>query len=269
VLSQVVNTKAMILSNRGRDIEAGALIRLALQVALDNDFPSAAIRAFNNVADLDARADRYERAAAGYRDGLALARKVGNRQSEWQFLGQVYPLFALGRRDEALELAAEVPAEAFAQTRFPFICLLSPVVSIHVNRGDIEAARRLTDLHPEIAESADLTERSAYMWAESARRLASGDAAGAPRAAEAAWETRLQVGISSESTKEVFGIAVDAALALGDAERAEQLVATVERMRPGRRPQFIAAQAMRHRRSGCSAGRPRSSGSWPCPSPWR
>jgi len=247
VLSQAVNTKAMILSNRGRNAEAGALIRLALQIALDNDLPSAAIRAYNNAADLDARSDRYEQAAAGYRDGLALARRVGFRQGEWQFLGQVYPLYALGRWDEALALAADVPDEAFVQSRFPFMCLLGPVVSIHLNRGDVEAAARLTELHPEIRDSDDLTERAAYVWAEAHLLLASGDAAGALRAAASSWDTRVEIGISSEAGKESYIVAVDAALALGDHERAARLIASVEAMEPGTRPQSMAAQAMRHR----------------------
>jgi len=247
VLSQAVNTKAMILSNRGRNAEAGALIRLALQIALDNDLPSAAIRAYNNAADLDARADRYEQAAAGYRDGLALARRVGFRQGEWQFLGQVYPLYALGRWDEALALAADVPDEAFVQTRFPFMCLIGPVVSIHLHRGDVEVAARLTALHPEIRDSDDLTERAAFVWAEALMLLASGDAAGALNAAERSWDMRVEVGISTEASKEAYAVAVDAALALGDNERAGRLIASVEEMEPGARPQSMAANAMRHR----------------------
>ncbi len=124
VLSQAVNTKAMILSNRGRVGEAGALVRYALEVALEYDLSSAALRGYNNVADLEARSDRYEQAAAGYRDGLALARRVGSRQQEWMFVAQTYPLYALGRWDEALLGADEVPEDVFSQTRFPFVCFL-------------------------------------------------------------------------------------------------------------------------------------------------
>ena len=40
------------------------------------------------------------------------------------FLGQTYPLYSLGRWDEALAQAAEVPDDAFSQTRFPFVCFL-------------------------------------------------------------------------------------------------------------------------------------------------
>ncbi len=247
VISQAVNTKAMLLSNRGRMVEGGALMRLALQIALDNDLPSAAIRAYNNAADFDARADRYEQAAEGFRSGLALARRVGLRQSEWQFLGQVYPLYALGRWDEALELAGAVPEESFAQTRFPFMCLLGSVVSIHVHRGDLEAARRLVALHPDIATSDDLTERAAYMWAHAVDLLAGGDAAAALDHAARAWETRDEVGISSEVGKESYLLAVDAALALRDVECADRIAATVEEMGAGGRPQSLAAHAMRHR----------------------
>jgi class 3 adenylate cyclase/predicted ATPase len=247
VLSQAVNTKAMLLSNRGRMVEGAALMRLALQIALDNDLPSAAIRAYNNAADFDARGDRYEQAAEGFRNGLALARRVGLRQSEWQFLGQVYPLYALGRWDEALDLAGQVPSEAFVQTRFPFICLLGPVVSIHIHRGEIEAARRLTALHPEIASSDDLTERAGYAWAHAAQLLAGGDPAAALQQIEPSWGMRVEVGVSSEAMKEAYVVAVDAALALGDVERADRLVATVEEMWAGGRPQSMAAHAMRHR----------------------
>jgi len=247
VMSHAFNTKAMLLSNAGRTVEAGALIRLARQIALENDLPSTALRAYNNAADLDARADRYDQAAQGFRDGLALARRVGLRQSEWQFLGQVYPLYALGRWDEALELAGQVPDEAFVQSRFPFICLVGPVVSIHNNRGDVEAARRLVARHPEIAGSDDLTERAAYAWAEAAHLMAGGDPATALERAETSWGMRLEVGISSEAMKETYALAVDAALTIGDVQRAERLVATVEEIGAGARSQSMTAQAMRHR----------------------
>jgi tetratricopeptide (TPR) repeat protein len=58
VLSQAVNTKAMILSTLGREGEAGALVRYALELALDHDIPSAA---------LPGRPIRCTRSAAGTR----------------------------------------------------------------------------------------------------------------------------------------------------------------------------------------------------------
>ncbi|MGZ4482421.1 MAG: hypothetical protein ACXVY5_09455, partial [Gaiellales bacterium] len=255
VLSQAINTKAMLLSNRGRMGEAGALVHYALEVALEHDIPSAALRGYNNGADLLARSDRYEQAAAGYIDGLALARRVGNRQAEWQFLGQIYPLYALGRWDEALAQAAELPDEGFAQTRFPYVCLLGSAVGIHTARGDLDVAERLIVRYAELGESADLSERSAYVWARAALLQAQGRAAEALPVAEACWEMRDAVGVNSEGIKEAFPIAVAAALTTGEADRADHLLSHVEAARPGRLPQFLRAHALRFRaRMAAAAG---------------
>ena len=254
VLSQAVNTKAMILSNRGRVGEAGALVRFALEVALEHDIASAALRAYNNVADLEARSDRHEQAAAGYRDGLALSRRVGSRAQEWMFLAQTYPLYSLGRWDEALAQAAEVPEEAFSQTRFPFVCLLGNSVAIHCHRGDLAAAGDLIERYAVLRDSADLTERASYAQPEAMLLNARGRHVDALRVASAAWAVRRAAGVSSESIKETFAVAVEAALALGDRTRAEELVADVESIRSGT-PQSMRAQAMRFRaRMAAAAG---------------
>ena len=247
VLSHAVNTKAMILSTHGRPGEAGALIRYALEVALEHDIPSAALRAYNNVADLEARADRYEQAAAGYRDGLALARRVGSRHNELMFLGQTYPLYALGSWDEALDQAAQVPGEAFSQTRFPFVCLLGNSVSILCHRGDLEAAEELIERYAVLRDSADVSERAGYAWPESQLRLARGDTAGALQVAGAAWETREAAGANSESIKEVFAIALRAALELGDASSAEAVFESVESAGRGKVPPVLRAYTMQYR----------------------
>jgi class 3 adenylate cyclase/tetratricopeptide (TPR) repeat protein len=253
VLSHAVNTKAMILSAHGRPGEAGALIRYALEVALEHDIPSAALRAYNNVADLEARADRYEQAAAGYRDGLALARRVGSRHNELMFLGQTYPLYALGRWDEALDQAAQVPAEAFSQTRFPFVCLLGNSVSILCHRGDLDAADELIQRYAVLRDSADVSERAGYAWPESQLRLARGDAAGALQVARAAWETREAAGANSESIKEVFTIALRAALEVGDTPSAEAVFESVESAGRGKVSPAVRAYTMQYRAKQAAA----------------
>ncbi len=244
VLSQAINTKAMILVTKGRPAEGGALVRYALEVALEHDLPTAALRADNNVADLDARADRYEQAAGGYRDGLALARRVGSRQLEWMFLSQTYPLYALGSWDEALTRASEIPEELFSQTRFPFVCALGNSVAILCHRGELDAADELIQRYAVLRESADVSERTGHAWPESQLRLARGDAAEALRLASAAWDTRDAFDGNSESMKEAFAIAVEAALRLGDQARAEALLETVEPLGRGSIPPLTRARAM-------------------------
>ncbi len=247
VLSQAINTKAMILSTHGRPGEAGALVRYALEIALEHDIPTAALRGYNNVADFEARSDRYEQAAAGYRDGLALARRVGSRQQELMFLAQTYPLYALGAWDEALARAAEVPEGLFSQTRFPFVCFLGNSVSIQCHRGELDAAEDLVRRYAVLRDSADLSERTGYAWPESQLRLARGEPAEALRLASAAWDTREAGGGNSESMKEAFAIAVHAALLTGDRARAEALLETVESPGHGTIPALVRAHTMRFR----------------------
>ena len=75
-------------------------MRYALELAREHDKPSTSLRAGFNLADCLAQADRYDEGAEAVRDGLALARKVGNRYWEHAYLGQVYPFFASGAWDE-------------------------------------------------------------------------------------------------------------------------------------------------------------------------
>jgi class 3 adenylate cyclase/tetratricopeptide (TPR) repeat protein/ribosomal protein L40E len=51
VLSQALNTKSILLLTQGRRDEGSVLLRHALEVALEHDKPSAALRAFYNLAD--------------------------------------------------------------------------------------------------------------------------------------------------------------------------------------------------------------------------
>src|SRR5205823_9052737 len=55
------------------------------------------------------------------------------------------------------------------------------------------------------------------------------------------------MGISIEYVKEAFAIALEAALEVGDIDRAETLIATVEALPPGGYPQMIRAQSARFR----------------------
>src|SRR5438094_1376510 len=95
-LAQALNTKGVVLFARGRTTEGVGLIRNALELALEYDKPSAALRAYYNLADQTVQMDQARKSAEFARDGLTLARRVGNRYWEWALLGFAYPLFALG-----------------------------------------------------------------------------------------------------------------------------------------------------------------------------
>jgi class 3 adenylate cyclase/tetratricopeptide (TPR) repeat protein len=249
VLSQALNTKAIILTARERSKEGLALMRYALDVALEYDKPSAALRAYFNLADSLARAERFEDAAAVARDGLALTRRVGNRNWEWFFLGQGYALFALGEWDEVLELHADLPEEGIALARLAFASGPGTVAPIHVHRGELELAARYIERLGELEDSADIQERSQFAMGKARVVLSQGQPAEALRLAEKTWAAQSVIGISSESVKEAFVVAVEAALELGNVERVEELIASVDALPPGRSPQFLQAQAARFRAS--------------------
>ena len=161
VYSQALNTKALILSSHGRIRESRALLREALAVAVEHDKPSAALRAHNNLVDFLSQDNRYTEAQRHVDDGLALARRVGNRYWEQIFLGFVYPRFALGAWPEALDSMDELGGwDEHIRSRTAFTQgFVAFGVAIHLHQGDDAGADRLLDSFEVLAESPDVQER--------------------------------------------------------------------------------------------------------------
>jgi predicted ATPase/class 3 adenylate cyclase len=247
VLSQALNTKALILNAKGRWQESRVLLRHALDVALEHDKPSAALRAYNNLADLTATADRYQDAEAYARDGLLLARRVGNRFWEWVFLGLIYSLFALGKWDEAMAQRLEMP-EDWTQARVGISQgYVAFGTAINVYRGDLDEAERLVNLFAELGTSDDVQEQAEYAYGKALLLLTLGKPEEALRHAEIALAQRQVLAVNHQSVKESFAIAMESALQSNDFEKAEELVGIIEGLPPARRPQFLQAHAMRFR----------------------
>ena len=246
-LSQGLNTKAILLNTRGRRKEALALLRYALDVAIEHDKPSAALRAYYNLADMLAHADRYEESSAAIRDGLTLARRVGNRYWETFFVGQYYPLFCLGDWDGALATAAELPEETWTDARGAFLAQVSWLVAIQVHRGQVLEGARIVSSFAELEASADVQERASYACGKARLLLAQGNAAEALPVAEEALAARDEMGITHEAVKEALVIAVESALALDESARAAELLGLAEKLPPGLYPQSLRAHSSRFR----------------------
>ncbi len=256
-LAQALNTKGVILFSRGRKTEGLALVRNALEVALEHDKPSAALRAYYNLADMTAQADRAQQSARLAEDGLALARRVGNRYWEWALLGLAYPLWAVGDWDAVVGREDDLPDEDWTQARIASATFLTSIIPVLVNRGQLEEANRSARLFAELEASVDFQERAQVHFAEATLLLAEGKYDEALRSAEASLETRHALGISYEAVKESFVVAVEAALALSDISRAEELIALVDTLPPGGSPQFLEAHSARFRaRLGAPRGAP-------------
>jgi tetratricopeptide (TPR) repeat protein len=247
VFSQALNTKALILTTLGRSMEGSALLKYALEVAVENDKPSAALRAYYNLADLLPRTDQYEDAVAFDRDGIALARRVGNRWWELSFLGHGYPLFTLGEWDRAVELARNLSEAEWKETRGAFLGYLTVSVLIGINRGEREEAGRLVGVFSEMADSAEVQERLGYACCKAVVLLDAGDLREAIRSAEIALAARESLGIASEAVKEAFVIGLEAALGANDLEKVRELLDIVGTLPQGTRTQFFDAQWTRFR----------------------
>ncbi len=244
VLALVLISNGLIATWRGR-LEMGlALTTHALKLALENDLPTPAIRAYNNIGDILGSRDRYDEALAYHDTGIALARKVGHRQWEWQLLIEsTYPLVLTGRWDEAIERVRDVPDFQLGALALP------PVfhVVIDAARGKIAEVRQFVSLLPAIESSSDVQARATLASIHAAALRAEGKNAEALTSGQEAFAAHATLSASHQAVKLGFVEAVEAAFELRNLDKVEQLVATVDALRPGEIAPFMRAQTRRLR----------------------
>jgi class 3 adenylate cyclase/tetratricopeptide (TPR) repeat protein len=154
VLSHALNTKALLL--RSRPHEARALMREALDIALEHDLVTAALRAYNNLAVLLMSTDRQDELRRVETDGFELALRRGNRVFFVAFGGaRTTTLLSEGDWDAAFSLAADwLPTEPTSQSG-EVVSVLFFVEATLQRRGDDEARRLLDLVAPGIESSSD------------------------------------------------------------------------------------------------------------------
>src|SRR5581483_11034771 len=243
-LSQALNTQGLIASFNGRSEQSMALLKHALELALEHDLTGAALRAYNNLGDQLERRDRYEEAIELCERGLALARKAGTRTFEWYLVGELGVCFArTGRWDEALAVVGEVPERAYGEWG---MTVISAPIEIAAARGDAAECRRVLRLLEHFRHSADVQDRSTYTVLEAATLRAEGRYEEALAASEEALASLdlLGFGISNDA-KLALGEGLESALALGRFDTLEELLARIDAIPPGKRPPLLRAQAAR------------------------
>ena len=126
--------------------------------------------------------------------------------------------------------------------------LLNSVLEIHVHRGNPGEARRVLSLFEHLADASDVQDRAGYLSAHAAVLRAEGRLSDAIAAGlDAAELSKASFGMSTQTVKQGLVEAIEAALALGEQERAAELVATIDAIPPGLRPPYLRAQADRFR----------------------
>jgi class 3 adenylate cyclase/predicted ATPase len=160
VLSQALNTKSLLLRAE-HPRESRALIREALDIALEHDLVEAALRAYNNLAVNEWEADRHGESRKMVTEGLDLARGRGHRSYVLNFASwEVAYLLLDGSWDQAFALADESLPEQRNATSM--IALAHNwLAKAALDRGDhAEARRHLDFIAPEVLESPDVQART-------------------------------------------------------------------------------------------------------------
>jgi class 3 adenylate cyclase/tetratricopeptide (TPR) repeat protein len=244
LLSEALNTKHLVLGQgHGRQEEAEGLLRQALRIALENDAMAAYLRASFNLSHATAGRDRVAEAIAIDLEGVALARKRGDRVFELFFLMHLTGHhLQLGDWAETLACAAEVPADEPDVPRLARIAAVAAAM-VHAERGDVAAARAARDAVGRDLDAANVQARAGYDVARSLVLLAEDSPAEALDAADATFGLRDRLGPTHPLVKLAFPYACRASLALGDLDRLSGLVAEVEALPRGQTSPFLAAQA--------------------------
>jgi class 3 adenylate cyclase/tetratricopeptide (TPR) repeat protein len=247
VFAQALNTKSLVLKIVGRIEESRILLEHALRVSLDNNLSAAALRSYNNLVALLAEDDLHQEELDMTERGLELARRVGNRVWEHKLMAdQINPLFYLGRWDEAVGRADEIRNAANLASMRAVAVEFMMLQPIFVGRGDLEAARQNLQVLAEGEQSADLQVRATYDVALAQLLIGEGSYAEALDVAERGITDRNS-SIRDPAVRDAVVVALDAAFRLGRMERVEELVDTLDRLRPGQVTPSIRAQTSRFR----------------------
>jgi len=248
VLSQALNTRALAVRSQGRHEEAPLLLRHALQVALDNDLPQAALRAHNNLGYCLETRDRFRELLDSVTAARDLAARIGDRPWQWKLLaGDARALTMTGEWDEALSRLDQVLASGDPATIDAVWIEFLSMVPIHVARGNLAEARAILDRVSEEGRTEDVQTHAGYSVMHALVLRAEGRVADALAEAEQAVAARASLGAEAPSVKEGFAEAIEAALALGDLDRAAELLGVIDSLRPGEVSPFLTAEAARLR----------------------
>jgi hypothetical protein len=159
--------------------------------------------------------------------------------------GRISTIVLLGRWDEALELVADVAAAGLVGVASEAQLLY--VVEVDCWRGQLEQARARLDGHP-AALTEDLQARLPYKIHEAMVLRTAGDARAGLEVIDRELTRAIdELGVSEVTPKLMLVEALEAAFEAGDRSKLEQLLGTIEQLRPGQRPPMLAAHAARFR----------------------
>ncbi|WP_411277865.1 ATP-binding protein [Gaiella sp.] len=173
VLAEALNTKAMVMSHHPH--EWRALLREALEVALEHGLTNSALRAYNNLTIALSLSGREEEADALTLEAFDLARRRGTVTFTTWFAGaRVGVLYHEGAWDEALALADEFIPELPASQGNAALsrCTLAHIA---LDREEAGAAKEhLALVAPGMSASTDRQQQAILVYRDSLSARADG-----------------------------------------------------------------------------------------------
>jgi class 3 adenylate cyclase/tetratricopeptide (TPR) repeat protein len=247
-LARALRAKAGISHSRHHTEEGRALLKRSLEIAREHDLVDEAAVGYFWISDTCFQRDMYTDALGYLDESLSLSRRLGSRPHEWAVLAErTYPLYMTGRWDEAMSVINEFTQEQI-DSGGVMLSMLESGVEISIARGKIDRANDIFAMFARLEGSTDLQDLSCYTSARASLHRAEGrmNEALADAVASIDMGDRM-TGIAAQSVKQGLVDAVEAALAIGDSHKAEELLARIEAVPPGTRPPYLDAQARRLR----------------------
>ncbi len=233
-------TISYVRQQQGRREEATAVRERCLSLALEHDVPDQALRAYNNLADLQQQRDRFDDALEIAERGLALAQSRGDRLSEQSLTLMIKTVHvARGEWDAMPEVDSDGLPIAPPLLRRAYLPVLARV---HAARADSAGLQRTLQL----TENQDESTNIEYAAGPSVARAIALNAVGRHADALAlALPIATSENVAHEDRREAYAEAGLAALALGDEDALERLVAFVAGLPPATRSPLLRAGAAR------------------------
>jgi class 3 adenylate cyclase/tetratricopeptide (TPR) repeat protein len=239
VLAEALNTKHLVLDAAGRYEEAFALLQRAHAIALEHELGAALRRALINLSYQFAARDNHSAAKRSDLEGLELARKRGDRDTESMFLMHLLADHLMaGEWDDVLRVASEID-EGGITGRVRQSPRLQALPMLRIARGEVDEARRELTAGEAAADDGEVQQRVLYAFCEATVLRAEGRPAEALAAAERGLAQRDKLNRRHPFLKHTLVEAVEAAFDLDDLDRVTELLGEWERMRPTDRTPFL------------------------------
>jgi predicted ATPase/class 3 adenylate cyclase len=239
-----LTSKAVVLHSTGRLLEARLLLEDAVDLGRGRDDQSW-WRPAGNLAMVLLDSDRHAEAVAISNELVDHARKRGDReQLTFQLHSALPMLVALGRWDDALTSIAEgMEQQSSIWAKSGSV----EGVAVLCEQGRLAEAEELFAAAASLRDDAQIELRAGWLLAEARLLRARARIDDALAAAQRVVGFAPQLGLTSTYVKRGYVEALEAALALGDLARADQLLAEIDALFPGQRTPLLDGQQARFR----------------------